>query len=57
MCMVAMGAADVMYEFGIHIWDIAAADLIIREAGGVCIDPSGNLLSDRRFSIYIEILL
>ncbi|XP_058808188.1 inositol monophosphatase 1-like [Phymastichus coffea] len=42
MCMVAMGAADVMWEFGIHIWDVAAADLIVREAGGVCIDPAGN---------------
>ncbi|XP_001599426.1 inositol monophosphatase 1 [Nasonia vitripennis] len=42
MCMVAMGAADVMYEFGIHVWDIAAGDLIVREAGGTCIDPAGG---------------
>ncbi|KAJ8668713.1 hypothetical protein QAD02_010376 [Eretmocerus hayati] len=42
MCMVAMGAADLMYEFGIHVWDVAAADLIVREAGGVCIDPAGG---------------
>lgn len=40
--MVAMGAADINYEFGIHAWDIAAGDLIVREAGGVCIDPAGN---------------
>ena len=39
--MVAMGGADTYYEFGIHIWDIAAGDLIVREAGGVCIDPAG----------------
>ncbi|XP_014237002.1 inositol monophosphatase 1-like [Trichogramma pretiosum] len=42
MCMVAMGASDLMFEFGIHIWDIAAGDLIVREAGGVCIDPAGG---------------
>lgn len=44
MCMVAMGAADLMHEFSIHIWDIAAGDLIVREAGGVCIDPAGEEL-------------
>lgn len=43
MCMVALGGADVSFEFGIHAWDIAAGDLIVREAGGVCIDPAGNL--------------
>lgn len=39
MCMVALGGADVFFEFGIHAWDIAAGDLIVREAGGVTIDP------------------
>ncbi|XP_055911393.1 inositol monophosphatase 1 [Eupeodes corollae] len=42
MVMVAMGAADVNYEFGIHAWDVAAGDLIVREAGGVTIDPAGG---------------
>lgn len=42
MCMVALGGADVYIEFGIHAWDIAAGDLIIREAGGVSIDPAGK---------------
>lgn len=41
MCMVALGGADVSFEFGIHAWDIAAGDLIVREAGGVSIDPAG----------------
>lgn len=40
--MVAMGGADANYEFGIHAWDIAAGQLLVEEAGGVCIDPSGN---------------
>ncbi|EFN83275.1 Inositol monophosphatase [Harpegnathos saltator] len=42
MCMVALGGADVYFEFGIHAWDIAAGDLIVREAGGVSIDPAGG---------------
>lgn len=44
MCMVALGAADINYEFGIHAWDIAAGDLIVREAGGVTMDPAGGNL-------------
>ncbi|XP_061725140.1 inositol monophosphatase 1-like, partial [Cydia pomonella] len=42
MCMVALGGADLNFEFGIHVWDIAAGDIIVREAGGVCIDPAGG---------------
>ncbi|XP_068142054.1 inositol monophosphatase 1 [Drosophila tropicalis] len=42
MCMVALGAADANYEFGIHAWDVCAGDLIVREAGGVVVDPSGG---------------
>ncbi|KAF5292108.1 hypothetical protein FQA39_LY14063 [Lamprigera yunnana] len=42
MMMVAMGGADAYFEFGIHIWDIAAGELIIKEAGGVVIDPAGG---------------
>ncbi|XP_015607059.1 inositol monophosphatase 1 [Cephus cinctus] len=44
MCMVALGGADGHFEFGIHAWDIAAGDLIVREAGGICIDPAGGPL-------------
>jgi fructose-1,6-bisphosphatase/inositol monophosphatase family enzyme len=32
---VACGRIDAYYELGIHIWDIAAATVIVREAGGV----------------------
>ncbi|GJQ79603.1 hypothetical protein Trydic_g16445 [Trypoxylus dichotomus] len=42
MAMVAMGGADAGFEYGIHIWDIAAGELIITEAGGIVIDPSGG---------------
>lgn len=42
--MVAMGGADAYFEFGIHAWDYAAGDLLVREAGGVCLDPAGTIL-------------
>ncbi|TMW54229.1 hypothetical protein DOY81_000728 [Sarcophaga bullata] len=42
MSMVALGAADANYEFGIHAWDVCAGDLIVREAGGIVIDPAGG---------------
>lgn len=44
LAMVALGSADVNFEFGIHVWDIAAGDLIVREAGGFTCDPSGGPL-------------
>ncbi|XP_072112273.1 inositol monophosphatase 1 [Mobula birostris] len=42
MCMVASGGADAYYEMGIHCWDMAAAALIVTEAGGVVVDISGG---------------
>ena len=39
---LAMGAVDAYFEFGFHIWDYAAPALIVREAGGVCLDTSGG---------------
>ncbi|XP_026286380.1 inositol monophosphatase 1 [Frankliniella occidentalis] len=44
MAMVAMGGSDAYFEFGIHAWDYAAGDLLVREAGGVCLDPEGGPL-------------
>ena len=34
ICQVACGRADGYFETGIYLWDIAAADLIVRSAGG-----------------------
>ncbi|OWF53509.1 inositol monophosphatase 1-like [Mizuhopecten yessoensis] len=42
MCMVAQGSGDAYIEYGIHIWDIAASGIIVEEAGGVLMDPSGS---------------
>lgn len=41
MAMVALGGADGYFEIGIHAWDIAAGTVLVREAGGVVLDPSG----------------
>jgi myo-inositol-1(or 4)-monophosphatase len=35
LCGVAGGTADAYYERGVHVWDIAAAALVLSEAGGV----------------------
>ena len=50
MVYVAEGRLDTYFEFGLHCWDSAAAALIVREAGGVVLDPSGadfNLMARR----------
>ncbi|XP_069477374.1 inositol monophosphatase 1 [Ambystoma mexicanum] len=53
MCLVATGGADGYYEMGIHCWDVAAAAVIITEAGGVVMDATGgpfDLMSRRVIS-------
>lgn len=42
LCHVARGTHEAYLEHGIHVWDIAAGALIVEEAGGVVLDPSGN---------------
>jgi len=42
MCSVAAGRTDAYWEFGIHAWDIAAAELIVREAGGYVRSTDGK---------------
>lgn len=42
MCCVACGRFDGFYEYALHVWDVAAAALIIREAGGVVTDWDGG---------------
>lgn len=43
MCTVAAGSADAYYENGIHCWDMAASDLVLREAGGAVMDIQGDV--------------
>jgi len=43
LCSVACGRIDVMYEVGFGgCWDCAAGALIVTEAGGEMLDPSGG---------------
>ncbi|CRL02942.1 CLUMA_CG015782, isoform A [Clunio marinus] len=42
ICMVALGGAECAFDFGAHAWDYAASEFIVREAGGVTLDPSGG---------------
>lgn len=42
LCCVACGRFDGFYEYSLHIWDVAAASLIIEEAGGVITDWNGE---------------
>lgn len=42
LCCVACGRFDGFYEYSLHIWDLAAAALLIREAGGIVTDWNGG---------------
>ncbi|KAL8249087.1 hypothetical protein R6Q59_005955 [Mikania micrantha] len=43
LCGVACGRIDLFYEIGFGgPWDVAAGVVIVKEAGGVVFDPSGN---------------
>lgn len=43
-CMVACSSVDGYFEYGVYCWDIAASVIIVREAGGVVIYPTGEHL-------------
>lgn len=42
LAYVACGRLDGFWEIGLHIWDIAAGILLIKEAGGIICDPYGG---------------
>lgn len=42
LCCVACGRLDGFYEYALNPWDVAAAALIVREAGGVVTDWAGG---------------
>lgn len=44
MCMVARGAFDVYYEAGIHVWDICAGVVIVRESGGMAVGYDDDVI-------------
>lgn len=49
LCYLACGRIDGFWELKLHPWDVAAASLIVQEAGGAMSDFSGN-----EFSIWGE---
>lgn len=42
LAYVACGRLDGFWEFGLHLWDIAAGILLVKEAGGFISDPLGG---------------
>lgn len=42
LCYLAAGRVDGYFELGLKPWDIAAGELIAREAGAICTDFSGG---------------
>jgi len=42
LAYVAAGRLDGFWEFGLKPWDIAAGALLVREAGGMIVDPQGG---------------
>ena len=42
LCCVACGRFDGFYEYSLHAWDVAAAALIVQEAGGTVTDWNGE---------------
>lgn len=42
LAYVACGRFDGFWEFGLHLWDIAAGILLVKEAGGMICDPYGG---------------
>lgn len=42
LAYVACGRFEAFYEYDLHIWDVAAGILLVREAGGCVSDFSGN---------------
>ncbi len=42
ICCVACGFLDGYWEFSLHLWDVCAANLILREAGGIVSELEGH---------------
>ena len=45
MCLVSQGIFDAFWERGLAPWDVAAAALILKEAGGVVTDYKGQVFN------------
>jgi len=45
VCYIARGIADGIFAWGWKPWDYCACTLLLEEAGGKCLDPSGGQFS------------
>ena len=54
VCFVANGSCDLYYEYGIHIWDIAASALIAKEAGCYVRGANGETLDPMKRTILVS---
>lgn len=52
MAHVAAGRMEAHYEEGIHIWDLAAGAVLIKEAGGEISDAKGNPITLNTTSVF-----
>ena len=43
LASVACGRSDADYEAGIHLWDMAAGIILVREAGGATSQINGDI--------------
>jgi histidinol-phosphatase len=41
-CLLAEGAVDIAAEPEVSLWDLAALDIVVREAGGAFTDLNGR---------------
>jgi len=58
IAMVASGEIDAAFaRSGANDWDVAAADLILYQAGGNLIDMTGNKLSYNRENVRVPALI
>ena len=53
---VSAGNCDIYCHAGIRCWDMAAGALLVQEAGGVVLDPSGKGTNLRILKFYVVIL-
>jgi len=54
LCSVAAGRLDAHFEDGLDVWDVCAAGLIVREAGGEVWDADGAPLQLAGFQGYVH---
>ena len=53
ICYIASGKADLYYELIIRPWDWAGATLVLKEAGGICTQVTGDELNLGKITSYV----